>query len=386
MSILLFLYRVIKSTATKKHARKQIAECNCDRWQELIDNAVCYEFFITNSIGGGTEFFTKNYLDSTKHVLILRNISYGKDWFFVVENKEMKKSCAITLYDVVDILKTQSVKKVTVNTLVTNLHTFEFLKMLQKSAVPVTVMVHDYYLVCPNYTLFKNGAHCGFAFCNKNICTKGCNPFLTPRCSLKEWREKWNAFLLSVKEIRCFSQSSRNIVRQAYPDIDREKITVVPHSMEYCHFTPVSYQKEPVHIGIVGAITSTPKGSNVVRSFLRYAKKKNVMVSVIGTYPRHFRLKGKTIRYTGTYNASELQQTIEKEKVNCLLFPSLWSETFSYLVSEQIMMRLPIVCFDYGAQAEKIRAYQKGVVCRSTKPEAIYEALKTAVRLQDEED
>ena len=76
MSILLFLYRVIKSTATKKHARKQIAECNCDRWQELIVNAVCYEFFITNSIGGGTEFFTKNYLDSTKHVLIMRNISY----------------------------------------------------------------------------------------------------------------------------------------------------------------------------------------------------------------------------------------------------------------------------------------------------------------------
>lgn len=381
MSMLLFLYRIIKSAAIKKYANKRISECNCNVWQELIENGVGYDFFITNDIGGGTEFFTKNYLDSDKDILILRNISYGKDWAFILENKAMKKKCAVTLHNVRDILKTQSVEKVTVNTLVTNLHTFDFLEMLCKSAAPVTVMVHDYYLVCPNYTLFKDGAHCGFAFCDKNICTKSCNPFLTPHCSLKEWREKWNTFLLSVKEIRCFSQSSRDIIKCAYPDMDREKITVVPHSMEYCHFTPVLYQKEPVHIGIVGAITSEPKGGKVVRAFLRYAKKKNVMVSVIGTYPNHFRVKGKTIRYTGTYNASELQQTIEREKVNCLLFPSLWSETFSYLVSEQIMMRLPIVCFDYGAQAEKIRAYQKGVICHSTKPEAIYEALKTSVRL-----
>lgn len=381
MRIFLFLYRILKSISVRKYAHKRAVDCNCNAWQELIENGVGYEFFITNSIGGGAEFFTKNYLNSANHILILRNIAYGKDWAFIVENKENQKSCAVTLNDMWDILKTQSVEKVTVNTLVTNLHTFDFLQLLRETTLPITVMVHDYYLICPNYTLFKGGAHCGFAFCNKNICMKGCNPFITPHCSLEEWRKKWNEFLLSVKEIRCFSQSSRNIVKQAYPDIDREKITVVPHSMEYCHFTPISYQKEPVHIGIVGAITSEPKGSNVVRRFLAYAKKKGILVSIIGTYPKLFRIKGQTIRYTGTYHASELQQTIEKEKVNCLLFPSLCSETFSYLVSEQIMMKLPIVCFDYGAQSEKIRAYQKGVVCRSTKPEDIYEALKTAVHL-----
>lgn len=381
MSMLLFLYRIIKSASIKKYAYKRIAECNCNVWQELIENGVGYDFFITNDIGGGTEFFTKNYLDSAKHVLILRNISYGKDWAFILENKAMKKKCAVTLNDVRDILKTQSVEKVTVNTLVTNLHMFDFLQLLHETTFPVTVMVHDYYLVCPNYTLFKNGTHCNFVFCNKKLCIKGCNPFLTPHCSLKEWRERWSSFLLSAKEIRCFSQSSKDIVSHIYPNICSKRITIVPHSMKYCHFTPVLYQKEPVHIGIVGAITSEQKGSKIVRRFLAYAKKKGIVVSIIGTYPRFFRIKGKTIRYTGTYSVSELQQTIEKEKVNCLLFPSLWSETFSYLVSEQIMMRLPIVCFDYGAQAEKIRAYQKGVICRSTKPEDIYEALKTAIRL-----
>jgi len=28
-------------------------------------------------------------------------------------------------------------------------------------------------------------------------------------------------------------------------------------------------------------------------------------------------------------------------------------------------MDLPVICFDYGAQAEKIREYDKGIVCES---------------------
>lgn len=379
MRYLPLLYRIFKSFSIRQYAHRYISECNCRDWREVVSGTIYYELFITNSIGGGTESFAKKYLDTAGHILVLRNISYGKDWAFVLEDRKNARYCAVAMNDIQDILNTKNIEKITVNTLVTNLHTFEFMEMLQKADRPITVMVHDYYLICPKYTLFKGGAHCDFAFCGKDTCVKGCNPFLIPVRPLEEWRERWSSFLVSAKEIRCFSQSSKNIVQYAYPNVDGERITVVPHSMEYCHFTPVAYQKEPFHLGIVGAITSAPKGLRVVRRFLAYAKKRGIMVSVIGTHPRFFRIKGRTIRYTETYRAPDLRENIEKEKVNCLLFPSLCSETFSYLVSEHIMMDLPIVCFDYGAQAEKIRAYKKGIVCGSTEPECIYEALKAAI-------
>lgn len=381
MSVFLFAYRTLKSVFTGLSAYIAYFRCDCKNWQELVVENVHYELFITNSIGGGTAGFTKRYCASCGHILTVKNISYGRDWAFIIENTDTHKTCKVTTNDIEYILKSSVISKVTLNTLVTNLHTFWLLRILQDSDFPVTVMVHDYYLVCPKYTLFKCGTHCGFAFCDKNICIKDCNAFITPRCSLKEWREKWNDFLLSAKEVRCFSQSSKDIVRYAYPDIKNERITVVPHSMDYCHFTPVLYQREPLHVGIIGAITSEAKGSRVVRRFLSYAKEKNILVSVIGTYCPLSRVKGKTIHYTGAYRVNELQRTIEKEKVNCLLFPSLCSETFSYLVSEQIMMELPVVCFAYGAQAEKVRAYKKGIVCDSTEPEEIYIALKKAVQL-----
>jgi glycosyltransferase involved in cell wall biosynthesis len=40
-----------------------------------------------------------------------------------------------------------------------------------------------------------------------------------------------------------------------------------------------------------------------------------------------------------------------------MLFPSIWPETFSYVVAEMMAMRLPIVAFDLGAPAERLRGY-----------------------------
>jgi glycosyltransferase involved in cell wall biosynthesis len=40
-----------------------------------------------------------------------------------------------------------------------------------------------------------------------------------------------------------------------------------------------------------------------------------------------------------------------------LFFASVWPETFSYVVGEMMALGLPIVAFDMGAPAERLRAY-----------------------------
>ena len=43
-----------------------------------------------------------------------------------------------------------------------------------------------------------------------------------------------------------------------------------------------------------------------------------------------------------------------------ILFPSICPETFSYVIEEAIVLRLPIVAFDLGAPGERLRDYSLG--------------------------
>jgi glycosyltransferase involved in cell wall biosynthesis len=53
---------------------------------------------------------------------------------------------------------------------------------------------------------------------------------------------------------------------------------------------------------------------------------------------------------------------VEKIGANIFLMPSICPETFSYVTQELIDMEVPLVCFDIGAQAEKIKNYHKGLI------------------------
>ena len=45
------------------------------------------------------------------------------------------------------------------------------------------------------------------------------------------------------------------------------------------------------------------------------------------------------------------------------LFPSIWPETFSYVVAEMTALELPVVAFDLGAPAERLRGYRRARLC-----------------------
>ena len=84
------------------------------------------------------------------------------------------------------------------------------------------------------------------------------------------------------------------------------------------------------------------------------------------------------INYMGPYKTDSIKDIIMQQKISVVLFPSVWPETFSYLVSELIATGVPVVCFNFGAQAEKIFHYSKGEVVSNINNEEILIALKKA--------
>lgn len=182
------------------------------------------------------------------------------------------------------------------------------------------------------------------------------------------WRTEWLGLLKCATEIRCFSESSRSIVGRAYPDV-LEKCTVVPHRVDFRPSRiPVVPQSRIKCIGVVGGI-NYPKGRGVLENLARYieAGKLSYRVRVIGNLDTA--VPG--ISSTGSYEAEQLPELIEGLGINVFLVPSIWPETFSYVTSELMTLQLPIVCFDIGAPAERVRTYAKGRVLNSHEPENI---------------
>lgn len=360
------IYHILKFPVMKA---KYISFCHSCK-TNLEEIFACSEkcvLLLTHNYGGGTLTYENNLISESKEkFIVLRMISYRK-------NLAMKIECdGKNFYfpaKLLDFVFENKFKSVIVNSLLSfynNEKLIPFLadyKRKNPSAI-FTVMMHDFYPVCPHFNLVADNWDCGLKCeihkCRFDYFVEKFNGTIT------EWRKIWINLLSVVDEIRCFSNRSKKIIKKAYPDLIDEKITVVSHSLDYIKFTPIkNVEKLPLHIGIVGAIKSVPKGKLVVRELLRRIPKE-IPISIIGATKHDIGgISRKNTKYLGKYNHDDLQRLVEGETISMEIFPSIWSETFSYLVSEHIAMNEPIVCFDMGAQAEKVRAYSKGIVVKN---------------------
>jgi glycosyltransferase involved in cell wall biosynthesis len=230
--------------------------------------------------------------------------------------------------------------------------------------------------VCPRYYLVVDDQ-----FCNLKCSIYNCRFINTvdyTNAKIEEWRIVWYNFLHGCCEIRCFSESTKTIFKNAYPAIDDKKLFVIPHDVSYCNFDPIVIDHSEFHIGIIGTCATVQKGCNIVRNFLKYMKNINIKITIIGRMHSWDKTPSKNINYINGYVRNELPGLIEKNHISAVLFPSICPETFSYLISELMLLKLPIVCFNCGAQAEKIRKYARGIICNNTNPKDILLSLQSA--------
>ncbi len=333
----------------------------------IIKDGIQYELFITNNLGGGTRTFRNNYLAEKRNVVILYNKTYGTDFCFVLENLDTKDICIIQKKLLRKVIHHNQIIKISVNTLITYKCCEWVLNELyhQGKSTPIVYFVHDFYCICPVYTLIKNDVFCQLNCNQTDVCMSKNNPFLISCSSIKDWRVSWNKFLQVCTEIRCFSSSSKELVLSAYPAMPQNKVTVVPHDMSWCSLESIAkIGALPLHIGFIGDVHTIPKGRKIVRELLRKLDKE-IPVTFIGNSWFQLPSTRKNVCYLGSYKHAELQMLVEKQNISTVVFPSICSETFSYAVSEHIMMGLDVLCFDIGAQAEKVKNYNHGYVCTS---------------------
>lgn len=319
----------------------------------------------THNLGGGTESYEKNTFNKS-NILMIRKISYRIDSIFSVENKKFSAICSSK--KVFQILKNLSPDVVIVNSLC-SYHNPQKIFSFIKENFPKSFhkyLVHDYQCLCTknNAMLLQKGAYCELD------CT---HCYLNGKAL--QWRELWRSYFKIVNQIVCFSKSSKEFVIKIYPECV-DKCVIQPHSLEYCKFGKIDIT-DAKNIGIIGNCSSIPKGKNVIKKLVPLIKKiKKRKLYIIGKAPFLFHKNSEFVKYTGKYDLKTLPEILSVNNIGVIVFTSICPETFSYAVSEFMLLGLPVVSLNLGAQGEKLSKYPKAFFINDLSPETIIDGVE----------
>lgn len=245
------------------------------------------------------------------------------------------------------------------------------------------LVFHDYFAICPSHQLldesFRNcEGRCtpGSSQCRVSLFAEAEIPPLKNNYVLR-WRQRYSAFLDDFSSIIFPSEYSRRIFEDIYIN-NKAKRLVVPH---FGSEAPISSNPESeiqsgtIKILIIGIITQE-KGLDKVKALIECGRS-NFEFHILGP---SLGIKAANVIQHGPYERKELPKLISEISPHFSVMLSIWSETFSYVVSESWSSGVPIGVFNIGAQAERVSRVGGGLIFElECEPEFILDKIKQCV-------
>ncbi|SFI52210.1 Glycosyltransferase involved in cell wall bisynthesis [Treponema bryantii] len=340
-------------------------------FKDFLNPSEKYKLVVCHNGGGGTVSYMKNKYENVPHIIYLKNpVSADKDYLYSIENSDTGNKIYIKPKQLKRI--EQYIKEIHVIAVESYMNLEFILPWFVSLNVPVNYDIHDYHCVWYETHFVHNGKYLSEEELRKSVLN-----YAFRKITFEQWYKNWFDFFAHVQTITAFSQSSKDIFNKFYPEYI-DKVTVVPHSLDYIKSGTLTKLPEKFTIGIFGMIRGADKGCNVVHSFLEYSKNKDYQIYINGELSKECKVISENIHYMGRYDVERLDKLIEEQGISTVLFPSICPETFSYTVSELIHVGVPIACFNLGAQAEKVSQYKYGQIIQNDSNEEILAALKAA--------
>jgi glycosyltransferase involved in cell wall biosynthesis len=228
----------------------------------------------------------------------------------------------------------------------------------------VLVTLHDFTPWCPRPHLWEAPASRFCAFSRDEARCHAClrADFDVPRGFEREWRTRMADLLAAAAAIVFPSESLRSAWRDLLPRLDVGRQHVIePGAIEA---DPVNVRPGgPVrHVALVGAVTAA-KGATLLPEIVRAAD--GMRFTVLGggdaTLLRQLRrLPNTGVR--GYYRAGSLPEHLSARRIDVALLLSLVPESYGLTLDECWQAGVPVVAFDHGAVAERIRRLGGGLL------------------------
>jgi GT2 family glycosyltransferase/DNA-binding XRE family transcriptional regulator len=358
--------------------------------------------FKTNLPGGAHNWFLNKinqFKSNGKSVLEVYQNEYGQiigvphgTWSY--ENEHL---CKFEFKDWVELRSFQksfsSINEVVFSSLVGYLSPLEVVKIFGKESGNFAELPgHDFFSLCPSHNLLNDkDIFCGLPS-DLSICRtclpKNHNANLNYRnVNIFDWRQAW---FKNMNSIQYFSKSTENI-------FNLSKIAHVDQSLNLHNEFSISQKnlakevfvkrqnlmrlklkrKESLNIAFVGAF-SVNKGSKVFLEIEGIARRMNKdwKFHIFG------RLYGHPPRQISHYDyggVEQLYDLLEEHQIDLCIIPTIWPETYNYVLDELQLFGFCVIVSPLGALAERISidGVSFGAVASGTSGKEFFDAIQT---------
>jgi len=318
--------------------------------------------FITHTWGGGTEKHVQDLariLEPDFEVLILRPT--GLDGVSIEWGRSGEEFIAYfalpyAYQKLLDFIQSLGVARLHFHHIIGMNR--QILQLPQDLSLPYDFTLHDYYPICPQYTLTLQDDR----YCNEPD-VAGCNACLAERPALwgldiVTWRESLGGLLTGADRVIVASQDMETRMRRYIPDARYVRLSH-PEPPVLAVPAPRVPPCGEFKILILGRLTPV-KGLHRLEACAIDAQVRGLPLffRVIGHADRDVRQEPEIpLSFSGPYDDAELPQLIGRERPDLIFFPALWPETYSYTLSYALATRLPIVAPRLGAFSERLADY-----------------------------
>lgn len=230
----------------------------------------------------------------------------------------------------------------------------------------VVISLHDYYLLCPEYNLVLPGVieRCGKiradgtdSQCQYCLGTKRLSYAPHRVTPLSDYLAERNEIVQHMMEIAdaVIAPSSfvRDLFGQSFGEAFLAKCRVIRHGVAPLAKSVRAARNHALRVGFLGN-ASDRKGVTVFIQAAQLLKGKPVQFGIFGAVPPGLSatLLRLGIRVHGQYRRKDLPRLLSK--IDLVVIPSVWDETFCLTASEAQMMGVPVLASDCGAISERI--------------------------------
>lgn len=247
-------------------------------------------------------------------------------------------------------------------------HSFDLPQVADKLDIPVILSIHDFYFLCPFYTLLDENNHYCNAKCSKN--RENCYipwPILSDIKS-KEFIDEWRKNVLNMfKYIQYFTAPSeiiKDLFLSVYTNksiINEDTFKIIEHGRDFPRIHKKYYEEplqgKPIKILCLANNLDLMKGSEVIKNIKKEDMNNLIEFHFLGNVPDDLKKYG--INH-GPYKIKELYKKIYEIKPSFIGVFSIWPESFCHTITEAWSCSVPVIGSNIGVVEDRIRRNNGG--------------------------
>ncbi|MGG3692108.1 glycosyltransferase [Heyndrickxia ginsengihumi] len=326
--------------------------------------------FINHAMGGGAIHFQSNYINKVKNEQRIFTLKPNNHELILTDhNHQIPITHKLSISKLNDtnfrqLLNALHIDLIFINHLL-GYPTDKMFSWIKHAGIDYYFFVHDFHCLCPSFNLINHNKQYCNAETDPNVC-QSCLEKLFPReqINIKSRRLAFESFLKSAKKVIAPSENTKNILLKYYRDI---KVEVHEHTIDVQitrTYKENFLKNKHLNIAFVGAI-GPEKGSNIIYELKDFIAKEHlpINIKVIGFTDRHgkpYKSNDGKFEVTGSYKVEHLSQLLADHQIALVVNSSICPETYSYTTSEVMLAGYPIITFNLGAPADRIKKHQCG--------------------------